>query len=79
MPELWMPRYVRILQNPPITETNKVIKRILQKEQVNVHKVSDHVYVRDKQSATYEPFTAEHYRALVEEFRSQGRERFLNE
>jgi fatty-acyl-CoA synthase len=79
MPELWMPRYVRILQNPPITETNKVIKRVLQKEQVNIHKISDLLYFRDKQSATYVPFTMEHYCALVEQFRAQGRERFLNE
>lgn len=78
MQDLWMPRYVRILQNPPLTETNKLIKKRLQKEQVNPSAISDPLYVRDTERGTYFPFTPEKYLALVEEFKVKGRERFLD-
>ncbi len=79
MPEFWMPRYIRILRNPPVTETNKIIKRLLQKEQVNVRMISDPIFVHDKQNGTYVPLTLDLYDALVAEFRAQGRDRFLND
>ena len=73
-----MPRYVRILEDPHFTETNKLIKKHIQKEQVNLDKISDTIYVRDKKERAYFPFKKEDYLALVESFKAQGRERFLN-
>jgi fatty-acyl-CoA synthase len=78
MHELWMPKYVRILEAPHFTETNKLIKKHIQKEQVNLDTVSDAIYVRDKRERAYIPFTREDYLALIESFKAQGRERFLN-
>ena len=78
MQELWMPRYVRILAEPHFTETNKLIKKHIQKDQVNLDNVRDAIYVRDKREGTYIPFTREDHLSLIEEFKAQGRERFLN-
>lgn len=78
MQELWMPRYVRILQDPHFTETNKLVKKHIQKEQVNLDSITDPVYVRDKRERTYIPFDRKQYSALIESFEAQGRERFLN-
>ena len=78
MMELWMPRYIRVLQKPHFTETNKLVKKLIQKEQVNLDKISDALYVRDKEKKAYAPFTKEKHLALIEMFKAQGRERFLN-
>jgi fatty-acyl-CoA synthase len=78
MHELWMPKYVRILQNPNFTETNKLVKKHLRKEQINLDTIADSVYVRDKNERAYIPFDSDKYSALVESFKAQGRERFLN-
>ena len=78
MQELWMPKYVRILQDPHFTETNKLVKKHIQKEQVHLDRISDQIYLRDKEQKTYIPFTKDKYLALIESFKAQGRERFLN-
>ena len=78
MHELWMPKYIRILQSPQFTETNKLIKRHIQKEQVNLDNIADAIYVRDESGRTYIPFNRDKYSTLIESFRAKGRERFLN-
>jgi fatty-acyl-CoA synthase len=52
----WAPRYVRIASTLPVTETNKVLKRVLA---VEAWTCDDDVWVRDAISGFYRPITPE--------------------
>jgi fatty-acyl-CoA synthase len=57
---VWTPRYVRVSEQMPATETNKVLKRVMARE---AWETSDPVWVRD----------GDRYRPLVDEDRAQLR------
>jgi fatty-acyl-CoA synthase len=73
----WRPRYVRVMQEPPTTGTNKIVKRTLVREKFRSDLVGgDEVYVRLRGEEVYRPFTAADERALHESFVHYQRERF---
>ncbi len=73
--DLWVPQYVRILQDPPWTPTHKLVKRPLQREQFHLALVSDPIWYR--RAGGYVPFEP----ALLEDvhalFAEKGRTRVL--
>ncbi|OLE22895.1 MAG: hypothetical protein AUG49_17590 [Catenulispora sp. 13_1_20CM_3_70_7] len=70
LPELWRPRYVRIVTSMPRTATNKIVVRDLVAE---TWLTSDPVYIRDGKSAAYRPMTDADRAALAREFAKHGR------
>ncbi len=73
----WRPRFVRILQDPPTTGTNKIVKRSLVHDKWRADRVGrDQVYVRGRGEPAYRAFTADDERTLHESFVRYQRERF---
>jgi len=73
----WRPRYVRVLQDPPTTGTNKIVKRTLVQQKWRRDRVhGDAVYVRGRGDEVYSPLTVEAEAALHESFVHYQRERF---
>jgi fatty-acyl-CoA synthase len=73
----WRPRYVRVLQNPPTTGTNKIVKRALVREKFRHDRVGgDPLFVRGRGEQVFRPFTEADEEALHASFGRYGRERF---
>jgi fatty-acyl-CoA synthase len=73
----WRPRYLRLLQDPPTTGTNKIVKRTLVHQKFRHDLVSgDELFVRERGDATYRTFTAADEDALHKSFVHYQRERF---
>ncbi|HVJ98793.1 MAG TPA: AMP-binding protein, partial [Acidimicrobiia bacterium] len=73
----WRPRYVRVMQEPPTTGTNKIVKRTLVRQKFRSDLVGgDEVYVRLRGEDVYRPFTAADEVALHKSFVHYQRERF---
>lgn len=66
----WMPRFVRIVSEMPLTASNKVQKQVLRKEQWST---MDPVYWRPAHGAPYEVLTAAHVDGLRLEALEHGR------
>jgi fatty-acyl-CoA synthase len=70
----WRPRYVRVSDALPTTPTNKVLARTLVHQKFRADRVDgDPVYVRERGSDRYRPFTAQDELALHEAFEANGR------
>jgi fatty-acyl-CoA synthase len=70
----WRPRYVRVSATLPTTPTNKVLTRTLVHQKVRSDRVNgDPIYVRERGSADYRPFTSHDEAALRERFEANGR------
>jgi hypothetical protein len=66
-----------VLQDPPTTGTNKIVKRTLVHEKFRLDRVGgDALYVRERGDDAYRPFGADDAAALAESFRHYRRERF---
>jgi fatty-acyl-CoA synthase len=73
----WRPRFVRILDEPPTTGTNKIVKRTLVHEKWRSDRVhGDALFVRGRGEDRYREFTADDEAALHESFVRSQRERF---
>jgi fatty-acyl-CoA synthase len=73
----WRPRYVRVLEDPPTTGTNKIVKRTLVHQKWRSDRAGgDAVFVRGRGEASYTPFTAEAEAELHASFVHYQRERF---
>lgn len=66
----WVPRYVRIADELPITASNKILKRVLAAQAWNT---DDPVWFRPDRSLNYQPMTPVDVAALREEFAKAGR------
>ncbi len=64
------PRYVRVADSLPSTETNKILKRILRQER---WEASDPLWWRSGRELRYQRFTEEDAKALRERFAARGR------
>ncbi len=69
----WAPRYVRVSDKLPSTETNKILKRVLRRER---WECEDPVWVRD--GAVYRPLTPVDVASILERFRARSREAALD-
>ncbi len=70
----WVPRYVRVCTELPMTASNKILKRRLAAEGWHT---SDPVWFRPGREPTYRPLTPEDVTALREEFARTGRDHLL--
>lgn len=73
--DLWVPQYVRILQDPPWTPTHKLQKHPVQQEQFNLDLVRDALWYR--QDGHYVPFDAPLYAEVRALFAEKGRTKVL--
>jgi fatty-acyl-CoA synthase len=73
----WRPRYLRLLNDPPTTGTNKIIKRTLVHQKWRLDRVEkDQVFVWD--DSAYRPFDAADESALRDSFIRNQREQFYD-
>ncbi|MGO9027150.1 MAG: AMP-binding protein [Acidimicrobiales bacterium] len=70
----WMPRFVRITTDMPLTASHKVEKHRLRGEH---WETDDPVYWQPERGGPYEPMTADRARAARNEFADHGRESLL--
>jgi fatty-acyl-CoA synthase len=70
----WTPRFVRIAEKLPVTETSKVIKRVLRRER---WECEDPVWWQPEKGAPYRPMSPADVDALRQEFVARGHERVL--
>jgi fatty-acyl-CoA synthase len=71
----WAPRYVRVCDSLPSTQTNKVLKRALRKER---WECPDTVWWRPEKGAPYRRLAAEDREAIRERFAARGRSAALD-
>ncbi len=71
----WAPRYVRICDALPSTQTNKVLKRALRKER---WECADPVWWRPEKGAAYRQLGEEDRSAIRERFAARGRSAALD-
>lgn len=70
----WSPTYVRIVTTLPMTQTNKILKRDLVKQQ---WRTSEPVWWRSGKDVAYQLFTAADLDALTARFAAAGRARLV--
>jgi acyl-CoA synthetase (AMP-forming)/AMP-acid ligase II len=70
----WTPRFVRIAATLPVTETSKVLKRVLRRDR---WETDDEVWWQPEKSGGYQRFTAADVDALRAEFTARGRQLVL--
>jgi fatty-acyl-CoA synthase len=70
----WRPRFVRVANELPATATQKILKRVLQRER---WECADPVFWRRGRETAYRELTEEDRTALREQFAQRGREHFL--
>jgi fatty-acyl-CoA synthase len=70
----WTPRFVRIAETLPVTETSKVLKRVLRRDR---WECDDPVWWQPEKGAPYRPMTAADVDDLRREFAARGHERVL--
>ncbi|MCE2389855.1 MAG: AMP-binding protein [Proteobacteria bacterium] len=69
----WTPRYVRVSESLPSTETNKILKRVLRRQR---WECDDPVWLRDSEG-NFRPLTPEDAARIRSEFAARGRESAL--
>src|SRR5205823_743022 len=73
----WRPRYVRVVAEFPSTGTNKIVKRTLVRQKYRHDRCSDDaLWIRERGSDAYRPFTADDEAALHATLERAGRGRF---
>jgi fatty-acyl-CoA synthase len=70
----WTPRFVRIAATLPVTETSKVLKRVLRRDR---WETGDDVWWQPEKGSAYRRLTAADVDALRAEFAARGREPVL--
>jgi len=68
----WIPSFVRVARDLRRTETNKILKRDLQREAFLLDRVTDPIYWRERGDPGYRPFTREDLARHLERFRRSG-------
>jgi fatty-acyl-CoA synthase len=70
----WMPRFVRMAETLPVTETSKVLKRVLRRER---WECEDPVWWQPEKGVPYRRMSASDVDSLRREFAARGHERVL--
>jgi fatty-acyl-CoA synthase len=70
----WSPRFVRITETMPVTETSKVLKRVLRRER---WECDDALWWQPEKGGPYRPMSHADVDALRQEFAARGHERVL--
>jgi fatty-acyl-CoA synthase len=74
----WLPTYVRIGRDVPMTPSNKVLVRELRRQKFRPDATSDPILWRERGDTRYRAFTREDYERLRREFAAAGREHLLD-
>jgi fatty-acyl-CoA synthase len=70
----WMPDFIRVLDDFPVTRTHKILIRPLKQQHFNIDRHPDmEIYFRQRGDDTYHPLTPEAFSAIREEFQKTGR------
>ena len=70
----WMPDYIRIVEEFPVTRTHKLLIRPLKRDHFNLKKHPEMIiYYRQRGDTTYHPFTPEAYLDTMRNFEKNGR------
>jgi fatty-acyl-CoA synthase len=72
LPPRWRPTFLRVAQDLKTTASNKVLKRVLQREKFLVDQITDPVYWRPRGAAEFRLFTTDDLGALRERFQRAG-------
>ncbi len=76
----WMPDYIRILDEFPVTQTHKILIRPLKQQHFYLEKHPDmQVYFRRRGDSTYLPLTMEAFQEMKTEFQKTGRLHLLEQ
>jgi fatty-acyl-CoA synthase len=73
----WLPTYLRIARELPMTATNKILVRELRRQKFRLDEAADPIWWSERGDSTYKPFTRADYDRVVGEFRAAGREGLL--
>ncbi|HPG51121.1 MAG TPA: AMP-binding protein [Spirochaetota bacterium] len=74
----WMPDYIRIIDQFPVTDTQKIMVKPYKRDHFNLEKNPDmKVYFCERGSNTYHPLTREKFSELKDGFKKNGREGLL--
>ena len=74
----WLPTYIRIGRDVPMTPTNKVLLRELRRQKFRPDATADAMLWRERGDTRYRPFTREDYERVRGEFAAAGREHLLD-
>ena len=70
----WMPDYIRIVEEFPVTRTHKLLIRPLKRDHFNLKNHPEMtIYFRRRGDTTYHPFTPEVYLDTMRDFEKNGR------
>jgi fatty-acyl-CoA synthase len=72
LPPRWRPTFLRVAKDLKTTASNKVLKRVLQREKFLVDQITDPVYWRQRGAREFRLFTSEDLGALRERFQRAG-------
>jgi fatty-acyl-CoA synthase len=75
----WRPTFVRVAHDVIVTQTNKVLKRVLRREKFLVDRISDPVFWRPRGAGEFRRFTVGDLAALRVRFEQAGHEDRLEE
>jgi fatty-acyl-CoA synthase len=73
----WLPTYLRISRELPMTATNKILVRELRRQKFRLEEMDDPIWWRERGESSYKRFTAADYERVRGEFRAAGREALL--
>jgi fatty-acyl-CoA synthase len=73
----WVPRYVCIREGMPRTETNKILKRELQRQKFDPEVVKEPIFWRERGDRAFKRFTREDYDRVKKTFAETGNKHLL--
>jgi fatty-acyl-CoA synthase len=75
----WMPDFVRVVQELPMSTTQKVLVRELKRQHFDLSRHPDMLlFFRERGDKTYRPFGAQDYETLRARFADNGRVHLLD-
>ncbi len=74
----WLPTYVRIGRDVPMTPSNKILVRELRRQKFRPDATSDVILWRERGDTRYRELTSDDYENLRREFTAAGREHLLD-
>jgi len=72
LPPRWRPTFLRVAEELHTTHSNKILKRVLQREKFLVDRIPDPVYWRPRGAAEFRLFTPEDLAGMRERFERAG-------
>lgn len=72
LPPRWRPTFVRVTHDVAVTQTNKVLKRVLRHEKFLVDRIADPLYWRPRGSVEFRSFTGDDLAMLRTRFERAG-------